>query len=156
MERVSNTSPHLLKGLEPYHTFANRTRQTRKEQCEVCWKEGLIMTGQKLFSTTHRKCCREELVFVRALQGTQPTIWISQLSLAERLRKATHHLSTILGSSRRKVSRKSGGLGAGSFGPSKGRKESTLFNCLATGPESRPEVQAVHPFQVSSWPVFET
>ena len=36
---------------------------------------------------------------------------------------------------------------AGGFGPSKGRKESANFNCLATGPGSRPEVQAVHPYQ---------
>ena len=92
------------------------------------------MTGQMLFSTTHRKCYREEFVFIRALQGHS----VNDLDI------------------RREVSRKSGGRVAGGVGPSKGRMDSVLFNCLATGTEFRPEVQAVHPFQESSWPVFET
>ena len=45
------------------------TSQRMKEQNEVCWKEGAKVAGQQLDRQIHTNFQREELVYIRSLQG---------------------------------------------------------------------------------------
>ena len=80
------------------------------------------MTDQKLYRKIDDSVCQEEPMFIRAL-----TIWIFRRCLTHKLRKATNHFCTIA-------------LEGGS----------ALLTRFATGSESRPEVQALHPHEEPS------
>ena len=45
-----------------------KAHQSKKERCEVCWKEVLMMTGQPSCQKIHTSVCPKERLFIRAIQ----------------------------------------------------------------------------------------
>ena len=66
---IQKDSPNMIQGLTPYHILEKLTSQTKKERCEVCWKEGSLMTGQPLSQKIHNNVRRKEHMFIRAFQA---------------------------------------------------------------------------------------
>ena len=91
-------SPNLVKGLTPYQTFAMLTRQKKKERCEVCWQEGLEMTGQVFSRKLMKNDIMRNLFASEHCKVTQRQSGYFNVFSQKRLRKESHFFCTTLGS----------------------------------------------------------
>ena len=119
---IQRDSANMIKGLTPYQILDTLTSPTKKERSEVCWKKGSETTGQQLCQKIHNSVCREEPMFIGALQGHSgknlDMSTFSRKKIEKRFAPFLYHI----GFSRSEDSITSGELVLGSLGTSQGRK----------------------------------